>query len=351
MRAMRVHPYSVAACAFEVRSGAELQLLPAGEFRSLDGRPEKIPAWRIDARIAARLIARVAARANRLVIDYEHQTLHTERNGQPAPAAGWFKTLAWREPDAQGRGGGLFATDVEWTERARAMIEAGEYRYLSPVFVYDTQTGEVLDILHAALTNNPALDGMAEVAARAAARLAAFSEETAMNELLNKLLAALGLAETTSEADALAAVTALKAKADKAEDLTAQLAAARAQAPDPAKYVPVEIMNELRDEVAALTARINDREVDDLVKEGMAAGKLLPAQEKWARELGKKDPADLRAYLETAQPIAALQRTQTGGKKPDDVREGDLTDEQLAVCKALGLDPQAYKKSLGSAQL
>ena len=70
------------------------------------------------------------------------------------------------------------------TDRAAAMIEAGEYRYLSPVFRYDSETGEVLELLHVALTNTPALDGMDPVRLLAAAsRLYPTREDSqAMNE-------------------------------------------------------------------------------------------------------------------------------------------------------------------------
>lgn len=157
----------IAACVFEIQAaGKAIQLLPAGAFKARDGRPKDVAAgaWFIDGQIARRVIAKVAARAADLVIDYEHQTLNSAENGQPAPAAGWFHALQWRE------GYGLFATDVRWTDRAQSMISAGEYRYLSPVFSYDQKTGEVLELHHVGLTNFPALDGMASLPALAAAR-------------------------------------------------------------------------------------------------------------------------------------------------------------------------------------
>ncbi|MCW5597794.1 MAG: hypothetical protein KIT59_01570 [Nitrosomonas sp.] len=112
------------------------------------------------------------------MVDYEHQTLLAAQNGQPAPAAGWFGKLAWRES-------GLFAVDVEWTGRASQMIEGGECRYISPVFAYDKKTGKVKRLLHAALTNNPALDGMDAVAASQYQLLN--TEKLSMNELLEQL--------------------------------------------------------------------------------------------------------------------------------------------------------------------
>lgn len=223
------------------------------------------------------------------------------------------------------------------------MIRAGEYRFLSPVFRADADTGAVLELLMAAITNNPALDGMDAVAARFSSQ-----PEPLMNETLKKLLAALGLPETTAEAEALVAVAALKAKADGADGLQAEVVAlktAAAAAPDPAKFVPIDTMKALQTEVAALTARINGGEVDSLVKSAIAGGKLLPAQEKWARDLGAKDVAALTAYLDTAQPIAALLGTQTGGKPAGGDDETTTQSEaDLAVCKALGMSAADFAK-------
>lgn len=140
---------------------SEFRLLPAGRFRSDDGRPEGVGGWYVDASITASLIAQARQRAGDFVIDYEHQSLNTRHNGQPAPAAGWFKQLEWRE------GQGVFATGVKWTSAASTMLTSREYRYISPVFEYDNKTGAVRRIINAALTNNPALDGLVDLAAAA----------------------------------------------------------------------------------------------------------------------------------------------------------------------------------------
>jgi len=333
---------SIAALAAALpASGQAVQLLPAGVFRAGDGsgRPADAPHWKIDAAAAARLIARVAARANPLVIDYEHQTLYTEKNGQPAPAAGWFAgtALEWRD------GEGLFAS-VDWTPAAAGHIADGEYRYISPVFEYDRATGEVVDLRMAALTNNPGLHGMAAVALTA---LNDFSteEDPPVNETLKKLLAALGLAENTGEAEAVSAAVALKAKADSADGLNTQVAALKAQAPDPAKFVPVETMQQLQTQVASLTSRLNEGEVADVVEAALTAGKLLPAQKEWATELGKTNLAALKSYVEKTPAIAALGGLQTGGHDPaGEKKPGELADNELAVCKAMGLSADEYRK-------
>ena len=86
-------------------------------------------------------------------------------------------------------------------------------------------------------------------------------------------------------------------------------------------------------------------DVDALVKPALADGRLLPAMEKWARDLGKTDVAALTAYLGTAQPIAALTATQTKGIPPSGLAKGDaqLSADELAVCTAMGLTPDQYK--------
>lgn len=328
---------SVAALSLELKPGsAAIQLLPAGVFRATDGsgRPADAPHWKIDAAIAARLVSRVAAKANPLVIDYEHQTLLAEKNGQPAPAAGWFagSALAWNE------GEGLFAT-AQWTERAAAMVVAGEYKFISPVFEYDRTSGEVLDIRMAALTNNPGLSGMAAVALTALNL--STKEASPVNETLKKLLAAVGLADDASEADALAAVAALKAKADSVDGLDIQIAALKAQAPDPARFVPVETMHSLQTQVAALTAEITSGKVAKVVEDALAAGKLLPAQREWAEGLGKTNYAALVGYVEKTPAIAALSGTQTGGKGGA-ANSYQPTDADVAVMKALGLTADQF---------
>lgn len=327
----------VAVLSLQVKTGPEIQLLPAGEFRARDGRPGKTN-WRIDAAIAAKLIARAVARQTPFVIDYEHQTLLSEKNGQPAPAAGWFKTLVWRE------GQGLFATDVEWTANASAYIDSGEYKFISPVFAYD-KSGAVVELLNAGLTNNPAIDGMLEIAQRAAAKFSATQTEQECDPMSEQLKKLLGLSADADDKSVESAITALTAKAGQVDSLTTEVAALKSQSPDPAQFVPAETVKALQTQVATLTATLHGQAVDELIKTGLADGRILPAMETWARDLGNKNVADLKSYIENASPVAALNGTQTNGKKPEGGGEGGLNDSELAVCKQMGMSAEDYKKS------
>ncbi|MCP5246060.1 MAG: phage protease [Burkholderiales bacterium] len=349
----------VVACAISATPGNEIQLFPAGEFRASDGRPRDVPAWVINAEIATSIIADFESRENLTVIDFEHQTLMIAQNGQPAPASGWFGKLEWRES-------GLFAVDVEWTERASGMIASGEYRYISPVFTYDKKTGAVKKILHAALTNNPALDGMDAVAATKFSHLIdeTNKESLSMDKLLEDLRWMLNLPVTATQDEiaaelqkALDQIKATDAAATAATDFSIvalvksqadQIAALTAAAtnPDPTRFAPVSMVKDLQDQVAVLTAANLDREIDEVVQAALTAGKLLPTQEIWARQHGKENLVSLKQFIENAQPVAALTGSQTGGKPPAGNGDAQLTDDQLAICKSMGVSPEDYAKTL-----
>lgn len=368
---------AIAACTFAMPARTAqtsgdtvlLQVTPSGTFRPNDGRELKPGAWRIDAASAQGVIERFKARGKPPVIDYEHQTLKKDQNGQPAPAAGWIRDLRWIE------GQGLYAV-AELTARARDYIKAGEYLYFSPVFEYDEATGTVRAIHMGALTNDPGISGM-EPLSLVAAATAAFlpsvpaTQEPSVNPLLKALLAALGLPETTTEPAAIAALTALgplqtlqaragvataactalqlpaEATADAVTAACTSLRTAQAAAPDPAQFVPIAAVQELQTQVAALTATQQASQVDALIQPALADGRLLPALETWARDLGKTDVAALTAYLGAAKPIPALAGTQTGGKAPTGTATGDqqLSADELAVCSAMGMTPEAYRKA------
>jgi phage I-like protein len=351
---------ALAACAFALPPAGdgntiEVQLTPAGDFTPSDGRALPVPAWRIDGAIADRVIAAFAARRNPAVLDYEHQSLFKEDNGQPAPAAGWIRHIAWRD------GAGLFA-NVELTQRAKDYIAANEYRYISPVFSYDPVSGDVLAIQMAALTNTPAIDGMDEVQLRAAATfgLTPPAKEPKMDKLLKAMIAALALDAAATEDTAIAALTARIEEHKKLReaigipadaDTTAAIAACSAikakaaTSVDPAQYVPVGAVNELRAALAVLTAQNTAREVGDLIGPALEDGRLPVALEPWARDLGKNNLAALTAYLKEAKPIAALAGTQTGGKPPAGMDTAALNAAELAICTATGVTAEQFAKA------
>lgn len=358
----------IAALALNITTGTHgtIQLLPAGEFRAADGRPTECAHWLMNAEIAQTLIAAANAKTTPYVIDYEHQTLRAVTNGQPAPASGWFKTLEWRD------GEGLFAVDVEWTETAASMIAQGEYRFISPVFTYD-KAGRVQQLLHAALTNTPALDGMDEALLAAASLIATTSTQgtTAMEELLERLRWMLNLPITATADDITVELNKLidqlsagEGTAAASVDLVAlwtqhgeQIAALSAQVatPDPAKWVSVDVMQaalqEAVDKANAGLADLSAQECEGLIQAALSDGRLLPAQTAWATGLAASSPESLKEFLNKAPKIAALTHSQTRGVPPvSTARAPSVTagDEEVeldtAICSMMGLDPSDIAK-------
>lgn len=311
----------IASVATELSAdvNGEVQILPAGTFTCLDGRG---PFELTDA-VGAKIVAWFESFENDLAIDYEHQRLNAESNGQPAPAAGWIKRLEWRA------GVGLFA-QVEWTARAHELIKAREYKYLSPVFYTDKkQGGKLLPMIGVpGLVIDPAIDGMAP--ATAASQTTNASGATTMD--LAQLIALLGLPEGATEADVKAAIEKLKTPAS---------AAASAASVDMSQYVPVAAVQELQTKVAELSAASSQREVNELVAAAVAEGKLhTPQLQAWA---ATQKPEALKAFLASCTAIPALAGQMQSQQVPPAAQGATaLTDAEREVCARIGLSPEQF---------
>ncbi|MCV3283316.1 hypothetical protein LZT24_04340 [Aeromonas veronii] len=357
------------------------QLLPVGPFKARDGRPFDVASghWQLDGQIAAALIARAKALGQDILIDYDHQTLKTDQNGQPAPAAGWYNSdeIAWRE------GQGLFIKP-RWTERAAALVAAKEYRFLSAVFPYDAQ-GRPLELRMTAITNDPGVVGMQALAALSAlpasshmsiqpGQLATSShvaqQEKSMNEHLIALLGKLGIqpgadGQFTAEQGtaALAALDTLQAIAKKAPELEAALTAERTSLAalkatvstgqggqiDLAKYVPVETYNALVTEVATLSAKVETTDAATLIKEARTQGKVVAAEEEYLTAYAaQKGVAALKALLEPRPAIAALAASQTTQVTlPDRAENAVLSADDKYAADQLGISYEEFAKAKG----
>lgn len=320
-----------AALSFELVSGAqgvptEAHLLPAGLFRSDDVRPVDCAAWLLDAAVAARVIAAASAKRNDLLIDYEHQSLRSVDNGQKVVAAGWIpNTLEFRDDK------GLYATNIAWTTDAKRMIAAKEYRYISAVFYYDGETGEVLELVSVALTNTPAIDGLDALTQAALSR-------GALNVFLTTGDADMALSEKE--------VAALTVERDSAKTQLAALTTENASIKTSLAALTSE-NTELKSRVAAIEAEklqaalvAEKTKCADMIVAAMTVDKTLPpAQEAFAKTLGL---AALTEFLQTLKPLAMLSK-QAGGKAG--VGEHGLSPEQLAMCTLMNVSPEEFAKT------
>lgn len=345
-----------------------VQLLPAGYFSSVDGRPKDVAnqQWLMDAQAFADLKANTPHKIGDLVIDYEHQTLKAEKNGKPAIAAGYFNVndLVFIENE------GLFIKP-RWTENAQAYLSAGEYKYISAVFGYNRQTGRPSFMHSAGLVNRPGVDGMeplAQLAAQQHIQLTTQQEENAVNPILLAILQALGIKTTGEvptepaalqalETEVTTALAALQAQSDKVPELNQQLVALQASSnnPDPSKFVPISAITEMQTQLAALQASVNGSAVTSIVEKGIDSGRIIPALKAWATELGNKDLAQLEAFIDKAAPIAALQGMQTddinldkNGKPNTGVAALSAEDKQAA--DNLGISHEEFAKHKDAEQ-
>ena len=361
--------------SFALGEDGYVQALPDGAFAAVDGRPFDVQGgkWLMDAQAFAALKANTPHQAGDLVIDYEHQTLNKEKNGQPAPAAGFFNIddLVYRQ------GEGLFIKP-RFNDKALAHLAAQEYKYFSLVFGYDTTTGRPQYIHSGALTNRPGVDGMLPLAQLSAELSASIriphssnqhhqnkhhqskhphqssDKENTVNPILKQLLGKLGIEvpDNTDLTDeqataALSALDTLVTDAAKVDGLNQQVVALSAQTAgqgsqvDLSKFVPVEVVNQMRSQLASLSAENGQLTIEQTVKTALDDGKVLACEQDYLVNLGKQQGmAALSAHLEARHPIAALTTTQTTTvTKPAEqqTQQAALSAEEIQMADSWGM--------------
>lgn len=304
-----------------------IELIPAGfDVQGRDGR-----AW-INPDPQG-VVTATAADTHPLPLDWEHATEVRAPKGEDAPAAGWIEQTEVRE-------GGSIWGRVDWTLRGRTMVEAREYRFISPVFAFDKTTGVIRRLVSAALTNTPNLlltalnrhsddDGTDQPN----------REQEQPLSIAQRLVAVLGLAANTTDDQIIAAVTEAKA-ANRSVDLSS--------------YAP-------RADLDAAINRAEKAEADLKAKADADHAKAIDAALAAAQDAGKIIPASVDDYramcsvegglqrfenLVKTMPVIAGAAESRAANKADTSNAGsDLTDEERAVCRALGQDEATFKSN------
>ncbi|MFW2176653.1 MULTISPECIES: phage protease [unclassified Moraxella] len=339
-------------------------IFPEGtNIKAVDGRPDDVDGWVMQSDNGTALATALNQSAKDLVIDYEHQTILAKENGKPAPAAGWLKAGGFVYVD----GVGLCSTQYNFTKKAQEYIDNKEYRFKSPVILYDNK-GVVNGLHSVALTNDPALTILDELKPTLLTATISINQPSSnqsqqdnpMNKLLALVVASLGLPTTTTEDQAVTALSqnidVIKTKAtakglalDDSQtlaSLTAELdkvgepipATLEQKEPDPAKYVPIEVVTALNEQIAQLQGNQKDP-AEEAVQEALSNGQLLPAQQNWAMLYAKQDLAGFTAFLAKQPKITALTQSQTAGKPvPPTQTQVALTADVELVAQQMGLD-------------
>lgn len=317
------------ACSQQVDGVPEvIRLLPLGYVSSQKGD------FTVDEESFTAMCKDMAAHGIDIVIDYEHQTLKDVQ----APAGGWIKELSLSDGAICGR--------VEWTPKATEYLQNREYRYLSPVVLVRDTDRKALRLKSVALTNAPAIDNMFPI-------INSNKGEDTM-ELLQQLAQLLGLPETATPEEILAAITAQAGeietlKAAQATEVvanktvlsllsckenatTAEVTAKIASLQNPANFVPVEQYN-------LIANKLNAQESTGLVELALKDGKITPAQKEWAQTYAKNDPTGFNDFLANAMPVVPMQQLALSYKPG--VRAEAIPEE---ISRQLGLSAETINK-------
>lgn len=296
-----------------------VHLMPAGAFKARDGR-----SFVLDTPQA--VIAAFREGGIDLPVDYEHQndTPEAKLKG-PVPAAGWIKDLRADDSGLWGR--------VEWTTTAAAMIGRKEYRFISPTFLH-LKSGKVLALKGAGLVHNPALRLTA--LAREETPMPTDAETPAGGTLLAKMAQLFDLPETATESDVILKVAQL---------MIAPGATTAEAEPDPAKYIPADVVEKMLAARGAELATARNARVTQKVNQAIEAGVFLPPLKDWALALGRADETALDTFIaKCGAPYAYLKQeiSHLGGKPPG---SGTLfaSDAEAEVSAQLGLKPGALR--------
>lgn len=298
-----------------------IPLLPAGDYVvGRDGR-----------RWTKKNSEAIVAASNRYMpfhsIDENHAVDLRAPQGESSPALGWFNDIHAKED------GSIWAR-VIWTVRGSEAIKTREYRYISPVFLAD-ESGEITTVLRAALTNSPNL-ALPSLNSTQAAPADNPVKENAMNK---DICAALGLAETASENDVLAAINALKVHANSA------------QAIDFAAYAPRADLTMMEQravaaekQLAELNAARFKETVTAAVEKAIKERKIAPASRDEYIALCSTD-AELERFnriMAQSPEIISSGESAAAGTPPASASDVELNAEDEQMCKALGYSKEEW---------
>lgn len=181
------------------------------------------------------------------------------------------------------RDGAIWA-EVEWTERAAEMIQKKEYRFISPEFLFDKQRRVVQLITGAALTNDPALY-MKAIANSQAYPSGEFGE-----------------------------------------------------------FVPRAEFDRVSADLVALRSGTTQASAAAMVDHAITAGKLTPGCRDWALSYAASDAGGFGEFIKATPTILKPGRLLPNGRPPAHAG-GALTEEEMAVCRAMNVTENQFLES------
>lgn len=286
-----------------------------------------------------------------MLMDFNHGTTLAAPLPEQAISAGEFV------PEV--RADGLWAKMKRFTDRALGYLKAGEYRLFSPYFEHD-KDGRVMRLINVALTNLPALDGIAPLVAASATE--PDEGDTTMSECSSCSTLSKKLSDMEEKCTSLTArLSAFEEKkketdADSEKKMSAlnSVVALTGNAEIPASLGVLEgwktkalAFDKLKQETDEKEATALRAELTTLLDTGVKEIKILPAlrdaEEKAALAFGGGKPSKdgnawLSAKLAASAPV--LKTTATAALSA----AGKMTPDQEALIKRHGLNPEIAAK-------
>lgn len=313
-----------------------LELIPPGPMiRGRDGRE-----WNMSD--PQGVIEATRARGVHIPIDINHAIDLRAPEGKTSPAVAWIDPQNLTVSDS-----GAIVAPVAWNATGQATVANREYRYLSPVFLFNPESRGIHSLVSVALVNRPNLELPALNSQQR-------QKETQMDP---KLLAALNLSQGATVDEVVAAINALKTARSDAES---QLAQAK-NTPDPTAWVPMSQYNAVLTRATNAETTINQQAqatqqaaINAAVDKAIKEGKLTPSAKDYYVAACQQDGGldRFNAFIATAPKVMSDQTT-LGKETPaqDDTASNSetittLTAQQKALCAEMGLKEEDYLKSL-----
>ena len=275
-----------------------------------------------------------------LNIDYEHQSLEKKE----APAAGWGKELVKTSE-------GLVLKMKEWTSKAKKYIEDKEYRYFSPVVLFDKNL-QPSRLFNVALTNTPLMDNINALIASETFNFLNKPTNLKLNKgngkMIQKLMMALGMAvafsEKPKEEQEAGVMSRVKELLSSQEDVKGFLA--MHEKPDfnsvtgmIQSMIPADKFNELQNKLVK-------RDAGEALALVMGEGKIADNFKGWALAFAEKDLEGFKEWSKNA-PVVIPNSTGTGQKTAEKGGVVAFSESEEHVFNSCGLSVEDVKKYKG----
>lgn len=326
---MQIQGASVFLETVEGELPTDIALIPKQNVQFRDGRrPLRIP----DADLmVSRSLDQAPGNSRTLAIDLDHG-IDLVAKGHRGEACGWITSLTVGDEF-------IFAA-VEWNELGKHVLGDRRYRFISPTYDFNKETGEIVALVRAGLTNDPAIGELPQVAAK---------QGDSMNpEQVKALRESLGLGAEATDEEILAAVAKETAARKVAEEAVATAqASAAAVAEGDKETVSKELFQETVKELAALRNQDTERQIAAATKEG----RLAPAMADMARSLASRDQEMFDQFMD-ALPAGGLgKREPTPDDGQGDKPSVELTELERGIAASQGLTADQAKQAKADAIL